>query len=427
MPSTIDESTPCGLLAMPATCCLPHPILPCLDEPLAPLATRYRTVREASLRLANGLSDADTTVQSMPDASPIKWHLAHTTWFFETFLLKPYADRYRCFDAHYAYLFNSYYETVGPRHPRPQRGLLTRPSLAEVLAYRAHVDAAMHEYCLTGTLPDDVAALITLGLHHEAQHQELMQTDLLHLFAQNPLRPASRASLTPMPSASPLEWITFDGGIQRIGNDGISFAFDCETPAHEVLIPPFALASRVVTNREWRAFIDDGGYRTASLWLADGWQTVNAQQWECPLYWEFSDSHDDSPRAMTLAGMQTLDDNAPVCHVSYFEADAFARWAGRRLPTEFEWETAARGHDNRLMQLYGPVWQWTASPYVAYPGFKATAGAVSEYNGKFMCGQFVLRGGSWATPAWHTRATYRNFFYPHQRWQFCGLRLAENR
>ncbi|GAB3628044.1 Hercynine oxygenase [Pandoraea terrae] len=406
---------------MTVPCCTPQTTSP---TPTESLAARYRAVREASVQLAEGLSDADATVQSMPDASPVKWHLAHTTWFFETFLLQPHVDRYRSFDARYAFLFNSYYESAGPRHPRPQRGLLTRPTLADVLAYRAHVDAAMLERCLPADLTHEIGTLVMLGLNHEEQHQELMQTDLLHLFAQNPLRPASRPALAHERPAGPLEWLAFDGGRHRVGHHGEAFAFDCETPAHDILIYPFALASRVVTNGQWRAFIEDGGYRTASLWLSDGWQTVGAQGWAHPLYWE---SQDSVWRSMTLAGMQPLDDDAPVCHVSYFEADAFARWAGKRLPTEFEWEVAARTRADRLEQLYGPVWQWTASPYIAYPGFKPAAGAVGEYNGKFMCGQFVLRGGSRATPAGHARVTYRNFFYPHQRWQFCGLRLAEDR
>ncbi|MFJ2993168.1 ergothioneine biosynthesis protein EgtB [Pandoraea sp. NPDC087047] len=422
--------------------------------PPVALHERFDAVRAASVAFAHGLSDADATVQSMPDASPIKWHLAHTTWFFETFLLgdtraspgKP-GKRYLPYDPRFAYLFNSYYEAAGPRHPRPQRGLLTRPALDEVLAYRRHVDAAMHDLLLHADLAPDTAALITLGLHHEEQHQELMHTDLLHLFAQNPLRPAHR-----LPSArhsqrllAPQQWIEHDGGRHRIGHpsdsdnsshsnpshhSGGHFAFDCETPAHDVLLRPFAIASRVVTNGEWRAFIEDGGYRMAGLWLSDGWATVQREGWEHPLYWEL---HGGQWHSMTLAGMQPVEDDAPVQHVSYFEADAFARWAGKRLPTEQEWEVAATASSSAtsaiptMEQCFGPVWQWTASPYVAYPGFRPAAGAVGEYNGKFMCGQFVLRGGSLATPPGHARTTYRNFFYPHQRWQFCGLRLAEDR
>ena len=425
---------------------------PVPSMPSAPLHRRFDAVRAASIAFAHGLSDADATVQSMPDASPIKWHLAHTTWFFETFLLceasAPSGRRYRPYDPRFAYLFNSYYEAAGPRHPRPQRGLLTRPTLDEVFAYRRHVDAAMHDLLLHAELPPETTALITLGLHHEEQHQELMHTDLLHLFAQNPLRPAHRerspAQNSQQLSATP-QWIVHEGGRHRIGHAGDpnevdganstnsmngAFAFDCETPAHDILLRPFAIASRVVTNGEWRAFIEDGGYRMAGLWLSDGWATVQREGWGHPLYWEL---HDGQWQSMTLAGMQPVDDNAPVQHVSYFEADAFARWAGKRLPTEQEWEVAATMSSSAsstrhtMEQCFGPVWQWTASPYVAYPGFRPASGAVGEYNGKFMCGQFVLRGGSLATPPGHARATYRNFFYPHQRWQFCGLRLAEDR
>ncbi|SNU88214.1 ergothioneine biosynthesis protein EgtB [Pandoraea sputorum] len=415
-----------------------------ITSPVTSLHARFDAVRAASVAFAQGLSDADATVQSMPDASPIKWHLAHTTWFFETFLLseanvpsgRP-GPRYRPYDPRFAYLFNSYYEAAGPRHPRPQRGLLTRPTLDEVLAYRRHVDAAMHALLQQPDLAPDTVALITLGLHHEEQHQELMHTDLLHLFAQNPLRPAHRPPSTALHASEPLQWIEHGGGQHSIGHPGDDsrsgghFAFDCETPAHDVLVRPFAIASRVVTNREWRDFIEDGGYRMAGLWLSDGWATVQREGWGHPLYWEL---HNGEWQSMTLAGMQSVDDDAPVQHVSYFEADAFARWAGKRLPTEQEWEVAARGAGSSsspmqptMEQRFGPVWQWTASPYVAYPGFRTASGAVGEYNGKFMCGQFVLRGGSLATPPGHARVTYRNFFYPHQRWQFCGLRLAEDR
>lgn len=418
-----------------ATAALASPASATPSPDSLPLPARFDAVRNASIAFATGLSDADATVQSMPDASPIKWHLAHTTWFFETFLLRAHADDYRQFDTRYAYLFNSYYEAAGPRHPRPQRGLLTRPTLAEVIAYRQYVDAAMHERLFRGNAHDlsrDVRELVTLGLHHEEQHQELMHTDLLHLFAQNPMRPAHRQPSSAdalHDGTAPRQWCAFDGGRHSIGHTGNTddgFSFDCETPTHDVLLRPFALASHVVTNGEWRAFIEDGGYRTAALWLSDGWHTVQTEDWQHPLYWE---QREDGWHAMTLQGMQAIDERAPVRHVSYFEADAFARWAGKRLPTEFEWETAARQNDagGALQQLYGPVWQWTASPYVAYPGFRAAAGAVGEYNGKFMCGQFVLRGGSLATSPGHARATYRNFFYPHQRWQFCGLRLAEDR
>ncbi|VVD65689.1 ergothioneine biosynthesis protein EgtB [Pandoraea capi] len=427
----------------PSTPASTHPSTHAPQHALAPPAAlhdRFDAVRAASVAFAQGLSDADATVQSMPDASPIKWHLAHTTWFFETFLLAeantPAGGRYRPYDPRFAYLFNSYYEAAGPRHPRPQRGLLSRPTLDEVLAYRRHVDAAMHERLLHADLAPETVALVTLGLHHEEQHQELMHTDLLHLFAQNPLRPAHLEPSAVLHAAAPLQWIEHDGGQHRIGHPGDAshaggpsdaFAFDCETPSHDVLLRPFAIASRVVTNGEWRAFIEDGGYRMAGLWLSDGWATVQREGWGHPLYWEL---HQGEWQSMTLAGMQPVDDDAPVQHVSYFEADAFARWAGKRLPTEQEWEVAANVSSpaqQTMEQRFGPVWQWTASPYVAYPGFRTASGAVGEYNGKFMCGQFVLRGGSLATPPGHARATYRNFFYPHQRWQFCGLRLAEDR
>ncbi|QEL64944.1 hypothetical protein OTERR_14680 [Oryzomicrobium terrae] len=427
------------------------------------LAARYAAVRARTLALAEGLSDADATVQSMDDASPAKWHLAHTTWFFEEFVLAGAAPAYRGYDARYRYLFNSYYDSVGARHPRHRRGLLTRPSLAEVLEYRAHVDDAMAR--LLGTpLAEGLAARLVLGLHHEQQHQELLLTDLLHLFAQNPLRPAyrpraeaaARASTAPSPPA----WIAYPGGRYEVGHDSATapgFAFDCEGPRHAVLLRPFRLAARPVSNAEWCDFIADGGYRTPALWLSDGWKTVQGDGWTAPLYWE--NPADEPPRAMTLAGVQALDPAAPVAHVSFYEADAYARWAGKRLPSEYEWEVAARelpiagnfadsgalhplatpaaqgalgpqaepaGAASAPAQMYGDVWEWSASPFVAYPGFRPAAGAIGEYNGKFMCNQFVLRGGSCATPAGHLRATYRNFFYPHQRWQFAGLRLAED-
>lgn len=446
--------------------------LPAADALVAPLAgtsadaapaQRYRAVRAYSAALVEGLSDADATVQSMDDASPAKWHLAHTAWFFEEFVLAGARPAYRSVDARYRYLFNSYYESVGPRHPRPRRGLLTRPSLADVLRYRAAVDAAM-EKLLAGPLPGATLRLIELGLQHEMQHQELLLTDLLHLFAQNPLRPAYREAPDPPPAAPapPLAWIGHAGGRCRIGADtgadakdgaGASgFAFDCEGPRHEVLLRPFRLAARPVSNAEWSEFIADGGYRRPTLWLADGWKAVQAESWTAPLYWEDEAGEayrEDAgaPRAMTLFGVQALDPAAPVAHLSYFEADAYARWAGKRLPSEFEWEIAARDlpvrgnfADSGALrplaapqpsggvpgQMYGDVWEWTASPFVAYPGFRPAGGAVGEYNGKFMCNQFVLRGGSCATPAGHLRPSYRNFFYPQQRWQFAGLRLAED-
>jgi ergothioneine biosynthesis protein EgtB len=401
----------------------------------------FQRVRARSVELAAGLSDADQTVQSMADASPTKWHLAHTTWFFETFVLAGSRADYRPFDARYAYLFNSYYEQAGPRHPRPRRGMITRPSAGEILDYRAHVDEAMAAAIERGDIDEAGQALIELGCHHEQQHQELLLTDLLHLFAQNPLRPAYRRG-QPLPVSAPaaLGWIDFDGGIVSIGHDKSTFSYDNERPVHDVLLQPFRLADRLVTNDEWVAFIADGGYRTATLWLADGWGWVQQEGIEAPLYWE---DRDDEWWSMTLHGMQPVGADSPVVHVSFYEADAFARWSGKRLPTEFEWEHAvvdtppATPRPDVLMtrpaeatgglrQAFGQVWQWTNSAYLGYPGFRPPAGAVGEYNGKFMSGQFVLRGSSFATSAGHARSTYRNFFYPQQRWQFVGLRLADD-
>jgi ergothioneine biosynthesis protein EgtB len=414
---------------------------------MTPSIDAYRHVREATLRLVDGLGDGDLTPQSAEFASPGKWHLAHTTWFFEQFVLAAHGSGYRRFDERFGFLFNSYYNAVGARHERPRRGLLTRPTLAEVLAYRTHVDQAMGDF-LGGGASDDAGALVELGLHHEQQHQELILTDLLHLFAQNPLRPAVRAGATPEASTAsapaPSTWLEFAGGNVDIGHDGAGFAFDLEQPRHAALLRPFRLASRPVTNREWCAFVAAGGYADPGLWLSDGWDTVQARRWQAPLYWELAD--DGATRLqMTLAGVRPLELDAPVSHVSFFEADAYARWAGKRLPTEFEWEHAARGlpiegnfvEQRRwrpaaaaggagLAQMFGDVWEWTASPYVAYPGFRAAPGAVGEYNGKFMNGQYVLRGGSCVSPRSHLRASYRNFFQPGQRWQFSGLRLAED-
>jgi len=411
---------------------------------MTPSIDAYRHVRAATLRLVDGLGDADLTPQSAEFASPGKWHLAHTTWFFEQFLLAAHGEGYRRFDERFGFLFNSYYNAVGARHDRPRRGLLTRPTLAQVLDYRAHVDHAMAD--LLGTrLPDDVGDLVELGLHHEQQHQELILTDLLHLFAQNPLRPAVRASDALDPAATPAfsGWVGFDGGNVEVGHAGDGFVFDNESPRHVVALRPFRLATRPVSNRDWLAFIEAGGYADPALWLSDGWDTVQAQRWQAPLYWECGD--DGARLQMTLAGLRPLALDAPVSHVSFFEADAYARWAGKRLPTEFEWEVAARGLPVEgnfvergpwrpaageagpgLRQMFGDVWEWTASPYVGYPGFRTAPGAVGEYNGKFMNGQYVLRGGSCASPRSHLRASYRNFFQPGQRWQFSGLRLAED-
>jgi len=407
-----------------------------------PLLDAYLHLRKATPSLVSGLSDADLTPQSADFASPGKWHLAHTTWFFEQFVLVPNLAGYRKFEEHFAFLFNSYYNAVGARHERPRRGLLTRPSLQEVLLYRAHVDRAMEEL-LRGDVAPTLRSLIELGIQHEQQHQELLLTDLLHLFAQNPLRPAVRPakhSLTSNSSGIETGWLDFPGGEMQIGHDGQGFAFDLELPCHTVHLRPFRLATRPVTNREWSEFIAAGGYSDPALWLSDGWETVQANQWKAPLYWEGGE-------VMTLAGLAPIDPDAPVSHISFFEADAYARWRGARLPTEFEWEAAARGvpvegnfveqglwqpappasHNAQLQQMFGDVWEWTASPYLAYPGFRTAAGAIGEYNGKFMNGQYVLKGGSCVSPCSHLRASYRNFFQPWHRWQFTGLRLACDR
>lgn len=405
------------------------------------LADQFRAVRALSRDLVAGLSDADATVQSMPDASPAKWHLAHTTWFFETFILRDHVPGYRLFDDRYPFLFNSYYEAEGQRHARPRRGMVTRPSLDEVLAYRAAVEEALVA-ALPG-LSSDVRALVELGCHHEQQHQELLLTDLLHLFSENPIQPVAWVPQPKQPVAmpGPVRWIEGDTGVTEIGHDGRGFAFDCEGPRHAALLHPHAIADRTVTNREWAEFIADGGYRDPRLWLSDGWAWVQGEGVEAPLYWR---QEDGQWTRFGLDGRRPFDPAAPVTHVSFFEADAYASWAGARLPTEAEWEAMATAHDpdggNQLDQAdaveprpavdgqawFGDVWEWTGSAYRPYPGFKAAEGAVGEYNGKFMSGQFVLKGGSCATPRGHVRASYRNFFYPHQRWQFTGVRLARD-
>ena len=403
--------------------------------------------RARSLELVAPLSAEDMAVQASDDASPTKWHLAHTSWFFETFVLSKHLSDYRVFDASYNFYFNSYYESQGARQPRLKRGLITRPSCVQVMAYREHVDAALHRLLDPGLEPGSpLAALIELGINHEQQHQELMLMDILVLFAANPARPAYAP---PRPRGAkvasvvtPLTWIDFSGGIQQIGHPGDGFAWDNEAPRHDVLLQPFKLANRLVTNGEWIAFIQAGGYTEPSYWLADGWTLVKQHEWAAPLYWE---NVDGAWCALTLKGFQPVDPTAPVVHVSYFEADAYARWTEARLPTEAEWEVAARTMRGRagaptssqlapkaarggatLDQMYGEVWQWTQSAYLPYPGYRPPAGALGEYNGKFMVSQQVLRGSSFATPAGHERATYRNFFYPHQRWQFAGLRLARD-
>jgi ergothioneine biosynthesis protein EgtB len=377
------------------------------------MAQAYAHVRALSCTLAAPLSAEDCAIQSMPDSSPVKWHLAHTSWFIESVILSR-VKSYKPFDPRFAYLFNSYYEALGPRHPRPRRGLLTRPSLEEVHAYRAHVDAAMMEVCTDETLSD----IITLGLHHEQQHQELILTDIKHAFFCNPLLPAYRTDAPPAHPAKLQSNITIPGGVALIGHDDAGFAFDNESPRHQVFLRPFRIASRPVSNGEYRAFIEDGGYRRPEFWLSDGWARVQEENWQAPLYWLKDD--DGSESIFTLSGVQPLDPNAPVEHVSFFEASAYAAWAQARLPTEFEWETAASQLD------HGQVWEWTRSAYDPYPGFKPFEGVAAEYNGKFMVGQMVLRGGSSATPPGHVRASYRNFFPPSARWQFSGIRLAED-
>ena len=423
---------------------MPHsPATPVLQRvtSAASLRERYRAIRATTEMLVEPLQVEDMVVQAMPDTSPTRWHLAHTTWFFETFVLKPIPG-YRSPHPQFEYLFNSYYNAVGPQWSRPSRGVLTRPTIAEVRAYRAHVDAAMHEVLETeaGVSP----AFVELGIHHEQQHQELILTDVKYLLAQNPLHPAYRErSPGTLAAAVPrLGWAEETGGIRQMGHAGPGFAFDNESPRHEILVRPFRIATRLVTNGEYRAFLEDGGYRRPELWLSDGWATVRERCWQAPLYWE---PLDDIWWTSTLSGFRPVKDDEPVCHVSFYEADAYARWRGFRLPSEGEWEIVAARQpiEGNLLetgefhpaplqsdearhprQLYGDVWEWTTSPYAGYPGYRPAAGALGEYNAKFMCNQIVLRGGSCVTSRSHIRATYRNFFPPDARWQFSGIRLA---
>jgi len=413
------------------------------------LAARFRRVRATTETLCRPLATDDYSIQSMPDASPAKWHLAHTTWFFEEFVLQHSLAGYEFFDPAYRYLFNSYYEAVGPRHARAERGLLSRPTIEQVWAYRAYVDEEMQSLLDSEALLPEMHAVVTLGLHHEQQHQELLLTDIKHLFSRNPLRPAYAAVAAPASrSPVPLAFVEFDGGLVEAGHIGGGFCFDNERPRHRVFLEPFRIANRLTTNGEYLEFIRAGGYERPDAWLSDGWAWVQREQCRRPLYW--SESLDEE---FTLAGARPLDPHAPVCHLSFYEADAFARWAGARLPTEFEWEhvaaeaplrgnfleagtwhplSAAAEQEEPLrnpapvQQLFGDVWEWTASAYAPYPGFRPLPGALGEYNGKFMVNQLVLRGGSCATPHSHIRVTYRNFFYPTARWQFSGLRLASD-
>lgn len=384
------------------------------------LATRFLQVRAETEALAAALTDEDQGVQSMPDASPAKWHRAHTTWFFEQFVLVAHVEGYQVFNPAFGFLFNSYYVAMGPRHPRPSRGLLTRPAAGEITRFRRHVDAAMQR--AIPALPPAIQAIVELGLHHEQQHVELMMTDMLHAFSLNPLAPAIIPGWEePAGDAGETHFIAIENGLYSIGSDGEGFCFDNETPAHRQYLHDYAIASRLVRNHHWLAFIEDGGYRTPSLWMSEGWTAVQESGWTAPLYWR---EQDGAWRQMGPGGFVPLRLDAPVRHISWYEADAFARWSNARLPTEAEWEVACR--NPAVLETTGHVWQWTESAYRPYPGYQAAPGAIGEYNGKFMINQMVLRGGSVATPREHTRSSYRNFFHPDKRWQFSGLRLARN-
>jgi ergothioneine biosynthesis protein EgtB len=410
------------------------------------LRVRYRLVREFSEKLRETLEPEDCVVQTMPEASPVKWHLAHTSWFFETFVLKEALPNHKPIHAQYAYLFNSYYNTAGKMHCRPKRGLISRPTLRQAMEYRRQVDGIMEAVFEKPAILEKFAPVIRLGLHHEQQHQELILTDIKHVFSENPLRPVFCERSTPKSAPVALEsWSSFPAGVCEIGYKGVGFHFDNEDPHHRQFVEAFQLMPQLVTNGDYLEFIEDGGYRRPEFWLSLGWYTVNEQRWQAPLYWE---KRDGSWWVFTLAGMRELDKDEPVCHVSYFEADAFARWAKARLPNEFEWEVAAadlpyagnfaenkRFHPQSLeqttsgqplAQMFGDVWEWTSSSYSPYPGYSPTVGALGEYNGKFMCNQYVLRGGSCATSQSHIRKTYRNFFPPNARWQFTGIRLARS-
>lgn len=408
------------------------------DTQAAILSVRYRTVREQSLALIAELQPEDTVVQTMPDVSPTKWHLAHVSWFFERFVLEPNVKNYARFDDQYHYLFNSYYYRAGKMHDRPERGLLSRPTLLQILDYRSYVDTAMQQLLQTDAVDEAVINVITLGLNHEQQHQELLLTDIKHVFSRNPIQAAVSRSIT-LPAKSDIQPYSYSkggSGIHKVGAHGDGFAFDNETPRHDALLHEHLIGNRLISNGEYRDFIQDGGYENVELWLSDGWATIKQTDWRRPLYWD-----EGLESEFTLGGPREIDSNAPVCHVSYYEADAFARWAGARLPTEFEWEIAAEQQavSGNLLesnywhpiasggsQFFGDVWEWTSSSYGPYPGFKPLSGSLGEYNGKFMCNQMTVRGGSCVTARDHVRASYRSFFYPDARWQFLGLRLAKD-